>query len=201
MSEMLAPALDLAVIHGRLVFPATPVEKKSHKAARHSGGRRWGATRDPDEIRIDFTRWPRARIGVVTGADSGIVVIETDTLAGHNVDGAASLRALELKHAPLPDTLLAESPSGSVHRYFGHPGAGIKIRTVSSDLGPGIDTRGDGGMVIAPPSITPDKGVLPLAQRSAGRAAAGLADRADAGEAANDLTARRRYGVLHPTRR
>src|SRR5271163_2868463 len=35
---------------------------------------------------------------------------------GHGVDGAASLAALQAKHGPLPQTLEAESPSGSVHR-------------------------------------------------------------------------------------
>jgi hypothetical protein len=155
--EVLESALDYT---GRKwpVFPAPPDAKKSYKSAERSNGRRWGATCNPDEVRHDFACWPQARIGIVTGAAGGIVVIETDTVEGHNVDGAASLQALERAHAPLPDTLQAISPSGSVHRYFGHPGAGIKIRNSASELGPGIDVRGDGGMVIAPPSVTPNKG-------------------------------------------
>jgi hypothetical protein len=172
MSEMLAAALRYAALN-RAVFPVPPGTKKSYKSARHSNGRRWGATCDPDEIRADFTRFPRARIGLVMGVESGIVVIETDTVEGHGVDGAASLRALELKHAPLPDTLQAVSPSGSVHRYFQHPGAGVKIVCSANKLGPGIDCKGDGGMVIAPPSVTPGKGAyrwlndLPIASMPA----------------------------------
>jgi hypothetical protein len=156
-SSVLEAALRYAA-RGWAVFPAPPGVKKSYKSAEHSDGRRWGATRDADEIFADFTRWPLARIGVTTSADSGIVVAETDTLAGHGIDGAAALTALQAKHGALPDTLQAISPSGSLHRYFGHPGPGITIKNSASALGRGIDVRGDGGMVIAPPSVNPGGG-------------------------------------------
>jgi hypothetical protein len=139
-----------------LVFPACAAVKKSHKSAGLSDGARWGATSDPAEIRRDFRRWPNARIGVPTGAINGIVVIETDTIEGHGVDGSIALRELEAKHGSLPPTLQAISPTGSVHRYLKHPGDGIRIRTTASEIGDGIDIRGDGGMIIAPPSVNPD---------------------------------------------
>jgi Bifunctional DNA primase/polymerase, N-terminal len=106
---MLAAALDYAK-RGWDVFPAPPGKKKSHKSAEYSGRAKWGKTRDPEQIRRDFNRWPKANIGIATGADSGIWVVETDTLKGHDVDGIASLRALEEQHGPLPRTLMAESP-------------------------------------------------------------------------------------------
>jgi hypothetical protein len=154
-ARILAAALAYAS-HGLAVFPAPPDSKKSYKCAEHSNGARWGATRDSAEIRADFTHWPDARIGIPTGVGNRIVVVETDTIAGHGVDGAASLAQLEAKHGALPDTRMACSPSGSVHRYFRHPGFLIKIKTTASVIGDGIDVRGDGGMVIAPPSINPD---------------------------------------------
>jgi hypothetical protein len=52
--------------------------------------------------------------------------------------------------------LQAISPSGSIHYYLRRPGNGIKIRNSASELGPGIDVRGDGGLVIAPPSVNLD---------------------------------------------
>ncbi len=140
------------------VFPVPPGTKKSHKSAKFSDGRRWGATTDPEEIERDFANWPDANVGIVTGSEPGIFVVETDTLAGHNVDGEASLKELEAKHGQLPETLKAQSPSGSAHYYFKHPGGGIKIKNSSSELGPGIDVRGDGGMVLAPPSVKPGVG-------------------------------------------
>ena len=86
-----------------------------------------------------------------------IVVVETDTKAGgHAHDGEPSLKALEAKRGTLPETLQAISPSGSVHRYFRHPGRDIKIKTaVRRRSARGVDVRGDGGMVLAPPTINP----------------------------------------------
>ena len=154
MSAILTAALDYAG-HDWAVFPARPDRKCSYKSAKYSNGARWGATSDPAEVRRDFTRWPKARIGIPTGVNR-IVVIETDTPEGHGIDGASSLAQLEAKHGPLPDTLMACSPSGSLHRYFRRPSPRIKIKTTASVIGDGIDVRGDGGMVIAPPSINLD---------------------------------------------
>ena len=154
-ARILAAALAYAG-RGLAVFPACAAVKKSHKAADHSNGARWGATSDPAEVRRDFTHWPDARIGIPTGAGNRIIVIETDTPQGHGVDGAIALAKLEVDHGALPDTLTACSPSGSLHRYFRHPGPEIKIKTTASVIGAGIDIRGDGGMVIAPPSVNLD---------------------------------------------
>jgi hypothetical protein len=63
---------------------------------------------------------------------------------------------LEAKHGSLPATLEAESPSGSIHRYYKHPG--FKIKNSGSGIAPGVDVRGDGGQVVAPPSVKPGKG-------------------------------------------
>jgi putative DNA primase/helicase len=148
--QNLRAALEYAV-HWT-VFPSKPDKRGSYKSAARSGDRAWGATSDPDEICRDFVRWPDAGIGIPTGAGNGIVVVEYDTVVGHGVDGAAALEDLQNRHGPLPDTLQALTASGSLHNYLKHPGAGIKIKCSNSELGPGIDVKGDGGMVIAPPS-------------------------------------------------
>jgi hypothetical protein len=143
---------------GWWVFPASSDgQKKSHKAAAFSNGERWGASNDPAVIRRDFRRWPSANIGLVTGPQSKIFVLETDTISGHKVNGAAGLAALEKKHGKLPKTLMAESPSGSPHRYFTYPD-GVVIRNSTSEIAPGVDLRGLGGMVLAPPSLRPGVG-------------------------------------------
>jgi bifunctional DNA primase/polymerase-like protein/primase-like protein len=150
-------ALEYAA-RGWEVFPAPPGEKKSHKSAKHSGGVKWGKTINPKIIGEDFCKWPNANVAIVTGATSGIFVIEADTPKGHGVDGVASIKALQAEHGSLPKTLMAISPSGSVHRYYKHPGAGIKIKNSVGKMALGVDIRGDGGMVIAPPSIKPGVG-------------------------------------------
>jgi hypothetical protein len=139
------------------IFPAPPEKKKSYKSADYSGGRPWGATTNEKQIRRDFKHWPKANVGVVTGPKSGIFVVEADTPKGHAVDGIASIKTLERKHGRLPKTLMAASPSGSVHYYFNYPG-NVTIGNSTSKIAPGVDVRGAGGMVIAPPSVRPGVG-------------------------------------------
>jgi hypothetical protein len=141
---------------GWFVFPAPPGQKKSLKSAQHSDGRKWGKTKDPNEIQKDWDRWPEANIGLPCGPDSGFWVLEADTKEGHNVDGIANLRALEERHGKLPPTRMATSPSGSVHYYFLWPVGGLVVKNSASRIALGVDVRGDGGMVIAPPSIRKD---------------------------------------------
>ena len=84
--------LDEALAYARrgwAIFPAPPGAKKSHKAAEHSNGVRWGATGDAEQIRADFAKWPEANVGIACGAESGIFVVECDTPVGHDVDGIA----------------------------------------------------------------------------------------------------------------
>ena len=142
---------------GWVVFPAPPGGKLSYVSGEKTNGNRWGATKDPDEIKKYFDDYPRAGIGLPTGPGSGFWVMEADTPEGHDVDGIASLKQLEAEHGPLPETLMAESPSGSPHYYLNYP-PGVMIRNSTSKIGPGIDVLGEGGMVIAPPSIRPGKG-------------------------------------------
>jgi putative DNA primase/helicase len=134
-----------------------PGTRKSYKSQGQYEGRPWGMTRDPAEIRNDFNRWRNAGIGIPTGAVNRIVVLDVDTEAGHGVDGAAALQELEIKHGSLTLTLTSISPSGSIHHYFRHPG--VRIPNSESAIGRGLDIRGDGGMVLAPPTIRPGVGI------------------------------------------
>ena len=93
---------------------------------------------------------------MVTGSLSAFIVVEADTPKGHDIDGIASLRKLVADNGALPETLMAESPTGSLHYYFRCPATPIK--NSASRIGPGIDVRGDGGMVLAPPSVRPGVG-------------------------------------------
>ena len=84
-------------------------------------------------------------VGFVTGEISGVVVIETDGLAGETV-----LDTYRYEHGPLPDTLVIRSGSGrGFHLHFKHPGRPVK--TVAND-NIKVDVRGDGGFCVLPPS-------------------------------------------------
>ena len=101
----------------------------------------------------------RQNVGIITGDVSGFFVIECDTAEhGEGINGAAVLRRWESMHGKLPPTLMARSPSGSVHYYFKHPGSRASRSgwpPTYSEPGSGVDCKGDGGMVLAPPSHPP----------------------------------------------
>lgn len=100
------------------------------------------------QVDVWFTRWPSANVGVVTGAVSGLVVVDIDP----NHGGTESLAALEHEHGHLPATVEAISGGGGRHLYFSHPGETVHNR---AGIKPGVDLRGDGGLIVAPPSVHP----------------------------------------------
>jgi DNA polymerase I-like protein with 3'-5' exonuclease and polymerase domains len=142
-------AISLAV-QGIFSFPAPPNAKKSYKSEKFSGAK-WGMTRDPREVERNFKRWPNANVGIPTGPINGFFVVETDIKNG--VDGASNLQELIRQYGgEWPKTRMAMSPSGSTHYYFRNLHDDVEIRNSQSVLADGIDVRGSGGMVIAPPS-------------------------------------------------
>jgi len=102
-----------------------------------------------DTIDTWFKHWPTANIGIATGAISGIGVLDIDPKHG----GEDSLYELTKTHGKIPDTVEAITQSSGRHIIFQYEEG---FRTTAGKLGRGIDTRGDGGYIVAAPS----KGLL-----------------------------------------
>jgi len=96
---------------------------------------------DEATIREWYARWPMAGVGIVTGAVSNLWVVDIDS-----ADGYAQLAPLGLPSTPTVKTCKGE------HRYYTRP---HELRNTAKAV-PGLDTRGDGGYVVAPPTIHPD---------------------------------------------
>lgn len=101
---------------------------------------------DSKEIELWRKKWPFANFGIATGHASGVVVMDID----HKNDGFKSLAELEAKHQPLPTSMRARTGGQGLHIYFRAPITQMKNR---AGILPGIDFRGDGGYVVAPPSL------------------------------------------------
>ena len=99
---------------------------------------------DVEQVRRWWRRWPDANVGVVTGAVSGLVVLDVDPRHG----GGESLAALEGVNGDVPHTVESLTGGGGQHLYFRHPGTFVPCRSIA----PGLDIKGDGGLVVSPPS-------------------------------------------------
>ncbi len=105
------------------------------------------ATKDRRQITNWWERWPEANVGIRTGAVSGIIVLDVDPRHG----GDDTLHDLEREHGEIPTTWKFHTGGGGEHYLFRHPGH--EIRNSAGQLGFGLDIRGDGGYIVAPPSL------------------------------------------------
>lgn len=105
------------------------------------------ATIDSLPITAWWQLWPDANVGIVTGRESGIVVLDVDPDHG----GDDSLRDLERANGELPHTPTATTGGGGTHYVFAHPGK--LLPNSAGKIGPGLDIRGDGGYIVAAPSM------------------------------------------------
>jgi hypothetical protein len=136
--DLLLAAIHYATCGGLPVFPCRP-RGKTPAVLRGF----LSATTNPATIRRFWTD-PDRNIAIPTGARSGFWALDVD-----GAEGAATLRALETKHGAIPKTRTVVTPRGK-HAWFAYPGA---VPTTVGRIGPGIDTRGDDGYVVVPPSV------------------------------------------------
>lgn len=98
------------------------------------------------EVRSWWERWPEANVGIVTGSISKIVVVDVDPRKGG--------RAAPI-FKQFPTGLVARTGSGGVHLFYALPN-GRRVQNAASESG--VDWRGEGGYVVAPPSSHPSGG-------------------------------------------
>jgi hypothetical protein len=146
--------LDAALAYaaaGHAVFPIKPGAKKPPLITNGL----LSASKDPEQIRAWWAKWPEANIGMATGAVSGVTVIDVDTKSGKQ--GERSLKALTDTNGPLPEGPQQFTWSGGWQNFYLYePG----IKNSAGLLGPDLDIRGDGGYVVVPPSVV-QEGDLP----------------------------------------
>ena len=166
------------------VFPCNPTQDKKRgskapltgpeSAPGAQDGGHWLASVDSETIKRWWTRWPGALIGFPTGQRTGTVVIDLDPRE-HGVE--AMLETLKIwcggglgwcdpETGEIIGPAVAQTQSGGLHLYF-RRGEGevknranvfsgfLRTREALPELGH-IDVRGDGGYVIAPPSVMED---------------------------------------------
>jgi len=150
--------LEAAFVYARFgfkVFPLFEVNEDGrctcgnpncgNSTGKHPRVKEWQALASTDEptIRAWWERWPSANVGVKTGLDSNLTVLDVD-----GAEGAATLKNFEINTegcAELPPTpCVITGGKGGRQYYFQHvPGLGNRVR-----FAPGLDIRNDGGYVV-----------------------------------------------------
>ncbi len=157
MSELLDAALAYAA-KGWRVFPvwwprhgacACPKGQTCGSPGKHplTANGCLDATTDITTIEGWWLENPRANVGIAMGAESGIWGLDIDTAKG----GEITFEELQRNYGALPISMRAKSGSGGLHVFFRYPDA-RRISNSTSKIGPGIDCRGAGGYLVAPPS-------------------------------------------------
>lgn len=141
-AQMLRTALALAQ-RGMHVFPCRPRQKEP--ATQHGF---LDATVDITVIKQWWASRPDYNVAIATGARSCIFVVDID-----GIDAEAELRKHETEHGALPPSVEVITARGR-HVWLRYP-ANVSVPSSIGKIAPSCDIRGDGGYVLAPPSIHP----------------------------------------------
>lgn len=153
---MIEAALDLLEVG----FAVLPVAQDGRSPL--VGGGCHSASREPDQVRNWWTRWPQANVAVACGPASNVLALDVDRHG--DVDGVAALKELCAEFGPLPRTVKSRTPNGGCHLLFAHPECGspqnrVGIKRYSADgarrVYRGLDVRAAGASICVPPSVRP----------------------------------------------
>jgi hypothetical protein len=126
--------LEWALFYRKIGWSVIPVQHQDKRPLV-----RWQPYQDKLPTEYELKSWfghnSPINLGAVTGAISGIIVLDVD-----------DVKAIEGKYLPL--TPCARTGRGGLHYFFKHPGYFVR-----NGVGNGLDLRGDGGFVVVTPSI------------------------------------------------
>lgn len=134
--------------HGFGIIPIVPRGKRPYTK---NGLNDWFD--NPEDARKMWTQHPDFNIGIVCGSASGnLVVLDFDEDDDKDVHGFDTLAEWEDESGELPATVTAITGRGGMHYLYRadktyHP-------SVNCDLG--VDVRGEGSYIVAPPSVHPN---------------------------------------------
>ena len=133
MEEYPKSLVEFALNYLRLGFSVIPVSSANKKPLV-----KWEEFQHRHPTEEETRKWfqnPQTQVAVVTGAISGIAVVDVE--AGGSID-------------EFPKTATSKTGGGGWHLWYKHPGHPVDNAVKIKPL---VDIRGDGGYVVAPPSL------------------------------------------------
>lgn len=140
-----AALAEAALWYARQGWPVFPLQPRGKKPYPGSRGLH-DATTDTDQVGIWWTDRPASNIGLATGHVFDVI----------DVDGPPGFASLaDLREDGMIPPVLGKvwTPAGGRHLFVAPTGDGN-----AAGLRPGVDYRGLGGYVVAPPSVHPNGG-------------------------------------------
>ena len=142
--------IQAALMYAKWDWPVLPLKKQSKELL--DSVEITDATTDKNQITQWWSKNPHANVGIKTGRESGIVVLNCD--CGEHKDGVQSMKHLygyRFGHDPVSHT-----PGWGYHIYFNYP-ENIDPNELPLPLTYGVDIMSDEHYVVAPPSIHPSE--------------------------------------------
>lgn len=134
---------DAAIGYARMGWRVHPLVDKGKKPRLKA----WQKRATTNEVTISkwWATWPKANIGIATGEESGVFAVDVDPRNG----GEESLKNLFDEHGKFENTACQRTGSGK-HFLFN---CQSPVKTRANSPAPGIDIRGNGGYIVAAPSV------------------------------------------------
>ena len=138
--------------HDKTPFTALLPTVATDDGAKHSWAPYQSRLPNPAVVEHWFSEFPNANVGIVTGSVSQLFVLDCDN--------EAAIRMVQRKGLPLNCPIVITGKGA--HFYFKYPDFPVGNR---AGLLEATDIRSDGGYVVAPPSIHPNKAIYHWAER------------------------------------
>jgi hypothetical protein len=133
-----------------LGWPVVPLKERSKEPAIKDWPNKAFST--PQEVKEYWSKHPDAGVGILTGPNSGLLVIDIDPRNGGEDTWDAMRESFDWV-----DTAVVQTGGGGRHIYYRWP-EDLDGARLPKSLGPGVDIQGEGRFVVAPPSVHPDGG-------------------------------------------
>lgn len=149
MDDLGQEILQAALNYTREGFTVIPLRGRGGKDAEDGKlplvqWKRWQGKRPTEEIVKNWWQErPMANCGILTGARSGLLVLDIDTEAGKNEAGRQGI----------PLTAHSCTPRGGEHHIYRWDTRLDGVATTKVSILEGMDIRGEGGYFVAPPSV------------------------------------------------
>lgn len=141
--------VNYAIRYAKLGLKVFPLKEKGKSPVFKGSFQK--ATTDIIQIKKWWSKNPNYNIGIATG--NGLLVLDLDINDEKGYNGISALKEWEGVNGSLPKSWTVNTGSGGKHIYFK---VNKTLKNTVKTLLDGVDTRCDGGYIIAPPSIHPN---------------------------------------------